>query len=94
MFMSPSQRVPIDDNQDAQQEVSGVIRMCEEGGDRQTDSCNNTEINNFFNDEEDVVDMGSQQASNNNQLQLRMTVLATAVAPDDIAVEIQEEKED
>ena len=56
--MSPSQRVPID-NHEGQGEISGVIRMCEEGGDRQTDSCNNTEMNDFFNDDEDVGDFGN-----------------------------------
>lgn len=30
---------------------SGVFRMCEEDNERQSDSCNNTEIKNFFNED-------------------------------------------
>ena len=49
-MISPSQRVPVDDPL-GHAENSHVIRMCEEGNDDKSDSCNNTEINNFFNEE-------------------------------------------
>ena len=51
--MSPSQRVPNDDYAYADQEVSNVIRMCEENPERVSEISNNTEINNFFNEDGD-----------------------------------------
>lgn len=59
-FMSPSLRIPVENETPLNaggplggQEVSGVIRMCEEGIDRQSDSLNNTELKNFFEDADD-----------------------------------------
>ena len=52
-MMSPSQRVPNDDYAYADQEVSNVIRMCEENPERVSEISNNTEINNFFNEDGD-----------------------------------------
>ena len=55
--MSPSMRLPVENetpnHMQPPAEASGVIRMCEEGLDRQSDSFNNTEMNNFFNNDED-----------------------------------------
>lgn len=59
-YISPSQRIPVENETPLNVgvpigEVSGGIQMCEEGVEKQTESLNNTELKNFFNnaDEDD-----------------------------------------